>query len=105
MQKCERIGEVLAMLRPKLIASLVIVALALSALFIVPALTFAAPGKPAVKPNTPIIFYYGFNATITQGQNKGTSIVGVLTLNVSTSVAFYSHFTTPVQANFIFNRP
>ena len=87
------------MLRPKLMASLAIVALALSALFIVPAMTFAAPGKPAVKPNTPVTFYYGFNATITQGQNKGTSIVGGLTLNVSNSGAFYGHFTTPGQAN------
>src|SRR5260370_8906890 len=102
MQKCERIGEVLAMLRPKLMAS-VIVALALSALFIVPAMTFAAPGKPAVKPNTPVTFYYGFNATITQGQNKGTSIVGGLTLNVGNSGAFSGHFTTPGKGNLSVN--
>ena len=87
------------MSRPKLIASLAIVALALSALFIVPALTFAAPGKSVVKPNTPITFYYGFNATITQGQNKGTSIVGGLTLNVSNSGVFSGHFTTPGKGN------
>lgn len=83
------------MSRPKLIASLVIVALVLSALFIVPALTFAAPGKSVVKPNTPITLYYGFNATIAQGQNKGASIVGGLTLNVDKSGAFSGHFTAP----------
>src|SRR5258708_20585929 len=91
------------MSRPKLIASLAIVALALSALFIVPALTFAAPGKSVVKPNTPITFYYGFNATITQGQNKGTSIVGGLTLNVGNSGAFSGHFTTPGKGNLSVN--
>lgn len=79
----------------KMTTVIVMASLVLAALCMVPIMTFAAPAHTSAKQAkqaAPLIGYYAFSGTVTQGQNRLSPTVGGLTLTIRQSGDFFGKF-------------
>src|SRR6266700_7193967 len=72
----------------------VVVALAFSALLLLP-LAASAAGKKAPEHTSNITAYYAFTGIITKGAQKSTTLAGSLTLNVGNAGTFMGTYRAP----------